>query len=109
MGCLVGDEKTSGILTVPLSGVPIGEWKGDDWSLNNGAAMARFELVLAMAAPPKGEAVRDSGSGASFHASAGIQVCGWFAAVMGALADGDATRGAGLKADAFALSAAAPV
>lgn len=63
--------------------------------------MAKFELVRAIVAPPKGEAVRESGSGASFHASAGIQVCAY--AEVAGTADGEATRGFGLNVVALAL------
>lgn len=42
----LGELKTSGILTGALTGVPRGEWNGLDLSVNNGPAIARFELVL---------------------------------------------------------------
>lgn len=69
-----GEEKTSGILIGVRFGVPSGEWKGLDWPLKRGAAMAKFELVRVIVAgpiAPKGEADRGGSAGMSRHGSLG--------------------------------------
>lgn len=95
-----GEAKTSGILIVPRRGVPRGEWKGLVRSLNNGAAIARFELVFAISGPtgPNGDADLGGSIGRSRHGSLGEKVGRADERVA------DAARGDGLNVAAFALS-----
>ena len=96
----------SGILIVPRFGVPRGEWKGLDWSLNKGAAIARFELVPAIGGGPtgpKGDADLGGSTGRSRQGSLGENVGG--ADDSGAEDSGaDVMRGEGLNVAALALS-----
>lgn len=98
--CSPGDGKISGILIGPRLGVLSGEWKGLDWSLNKGAAIARFELVRTIGGPtgPKGEADLGGSIGTSRQGSLGENVG------SADVRDGDAARGDGLKVAALAFS-----
>jgi hypothetical protein len=82
---------------VLLVGVPSGEWNGEDWSLNKGAAIARLDFVRIIEGgpiAPKGDAERGDSTGTSFQGSLG--------SVIGMETGG--ARVEGLKVAALALS-----
>jgi hypothetical protein len=87
-------------------GVPRGEWKGEDGSLNRGAAMARFDFVRIIEGggpmAPKGEAEYGASDTTSFHASLADVCLADARGALGILGDGRGEEG--LNVAAFALS-----